>query len=160
MPCGNPGVDLKRVPPKSRPAASFGWIAPSEDTARRDPAVHVSLSSDSPVKQPGTKAVPSPDRPESRRSPNRRQRSEAGHRISVELRRRVIAPRRRRTVRRYIGGPLRRCQHLSEGKTGPRTMPDARSIWACSWSDSRGFTDQSGRDTPPRRTPAIFLGRS
>jgi hypothetical protein len=48
-----PWCDLKRVPPKSRPAA------PSrEEAARKDPAVHVSLSSDSPVKQPGTGVVP------------------------------------------------------------------------------------------------------
>jgi len=31
-----------------------------KDTVRKDPAVHVSLSSDSLVKQPGTKAIPSP----------------------------------------------------------------------------------------------------
>jgi hypothetical protein len=39
-----------------------------EDAARRDSAVHVSLSSYSPVKQPGTVAVPLPGGPESRRS--------------------------------------------------------------------------------------------
>ena len=51
-----PWCDLKRVPPKSRPAA------PSrEEAARKDPAVHVSLSSDSPVKQPGTGEVPLPE---------------------------------------------------------------------------------------------------
>jgi hypothetical protein len=37
--------------------------------ARRDSAVHVSLSSDSLVKQPGTVTVPPPGKPESRRSP-------------------------------------------------------------------------------------------
>src|SRR5215467_3683121 len=40
-------VDLKRVPPKSRPTASS-----CEDAARKDSAVHVSLSSDLLVKQP------------------------------------------------------------------------------------------------------------
>jgi hypothetical protein len=54
------GVDLKRVPPKSRPAASTNTshrLASMEPcympAARKDSAVHVSLSSDSPVKQPG-----------------------------------------------------------------------------------------------------------
>jgi hypothetical protein len=51
------GVDLKRRPPKSRPAISAKGC-PSEETARRDSAVHVSLSSDSPVKQPGTNVIP------------------------------------------------------------------------------------------------------
>jgi hypothetical protein len=35
-------------------------IEPSPEAARKDSAVHVSLSSDSPVKQPGTAGVPSP----------------------------------------------------------------------------------------------------
>jgi hypothetical protein len=43
-------VDLKRVPPKSRPAASSSI----KEAARKDPAVHVSLSSDSLVKEPRT----------------------------------------------------------------------------------------------------------
>jgi hypothetical protein len=48
-------VDLKRRPPKSRPAAPLveDKLQPRE-AARKDSAVHVSLSSDSPVKQPGT----------------------------------------------------------------------------------------------------------
>ena len=63
------GVDLKRVPPKSRPTASAPSpilkvlrpliSKPSLEAARKDSAVHVSLSSDSPVKQPGTAGVPS-----------------------------------------------------------------------------------------------------
>src|SRR5713101_8916471 len=61
------GVDLKRRPPKSRPATSAKGF-PSEEAARRDSAVHVSLSSYSPVKQPGTKAVPPTGEPEGRRS--------------------------------------------------------------------------------------------
>jgi hypothetical protein len=83
-----------------------------KDTVRKDPAVHVSLSSDSLVKQPGTKAAPSPDRPESRRSPNRRPKSEAGHRISV--RSFGGAPSHRgggAPCGAYIGWPHRRCQH-------------------------------------------------
>jgi hypothetical protein len=50
------GVDLKRVPPKSRPATRHK-ITIRDGTrtraARKDSAVHVSLSSDSPIKQPG-----------------------------------------------------------------------------------------------------------
>jgi hypothetical protein len=53
------GVDLKRVPPKSRPAAPHGGTStqgkriPPTQATRKDSAVHVSLPSDSPVKQPG-----------------------------------------------------------------------------------------------------------
>jgi hypothetical protein len=55
------GVDLKRRPPKSRPTAIFPpnglrTSRSSEIAVRGDSAVHVSLSSDSPVKQPGTRA--------------------------------------------------------------------------------------------------------
>ena len=52
------GVDLKRRPPKSlhdRNAKGF----PFAKAARKDSAVHVSLSSYSPIKQPGARA-PSP----------------------------------------------------------------------------------------------------
>ena len=52
------GVDLKRVPPKSRPtAAKIRDKSPIEEAVRKDSAVHVSLSSDSLVKQPGNLAV-------------------------------------------------------------------------------------------------------
>ena len=83
-------------PPKSLPATSlrtsFDLL---KQAARRDSAVHVSLSSDSLVKQPGTACVPLSGEPESRRSfqlpmsigsfgsPN----------ISEVLHRRDIAPR-------------------------------------------------------------------
>jgi hypothetical protein len=61
-------VPKKRVPPKSRPAASFRDCSPA-DTARKDSAVHVSLSSDSLVKQPGDRGDPlSLVSPESRRN--------------------------------------------------------------------------------------------
>src|SRR5690349_6739937 len=56
------------------------------DTVRKDPAVHVSLSSDSLVKQPGAREGPLPGGPGSRRSTSTEPpdlRSEAGHRISV-----------------------------------------------------------------------------
>ena len=95
-------------------------IAPSAEAVRKDPAVHVSLSSDSPVKQPGIKPTPSPDRLESRRSPTPP--TEIGGwspNISEELRRRAIAPRRRRTVCAYIGRGRSPCQH-PVGENTPR----------------------------------------
>jgi hypothetical protein len=58
--CEGIGVDLKRRPPKSLPAASPEELLLHEKAARKDPAVHVSLSSYSLVKQPGTVADPSP----------------------------------------------------------------------------------------------------
>jgi hypothetical protein len=48
------GVDLKRRPPKSLPTASLEELLLHEKAARKDSAVHVSLSSYSLVKQPGT----------------------------------------------------------------------------------------------------------
>jgi hypothetical protein len=89
----------------------------SRIAARRDSAVHVSLSSYSPVKQPGINVIPPSEEPESRRSPtlpiwDRK----LGHCLSEELRRRAVAPRRRRAEGRYIGlGPLA-CQHLRTAK--------------------------------------------
>jgi hypothetical protein len=95
LPLCDKGVDLKRRPPKSRPAGSRSKLASCEAklrsriAARRDSAVHVSLSSDSPVKQPGTKMVPLSSHPESRRSQSRRSRwtsdhdRKPDHRISV-----------------------------------------------------------------------------
>jgi hypothetical protein len=61
-------------------------IAPSEAAVRRDSAVHVSLSSDSLVKQPGTVGSPPRIAREAVEAPNRQTAdlsSEAGHRISV-----------------------------------------------------------------------------
>ena len=59
------GVDLKRVPPKSRPTAllprmHLSMPPPVEEAVRKDSAVHVSLSSDSLVKQPGARLTPFP----------------------------------------------------------------------------------------------------
>ena len=51
------GVNLKRVPPKSRSATSRDDRS-SREAARKDSAVHVSLSSDLLVKQPGDEVVP------------------------------------------------------------------------------------------------------
>jgi hypothetical protein len=56
---GNDGVTLKRVPPKSfvRPRSEKPKLFKCE--TRKDSAVHVSLSSSSLVKQPGTSEAPS-----------------------------------------------------------------------------------------------------
>jgi hypothetical protein len=65
-------------PPKSLPTALLEELLLREEAARKDLAVHVSLSSDSLVKQPGTVAIP-PFKPlKSRRSfPSARPRPEA-----------------------------------------------------------------------------------
>jgi hypothetical protein len=64
-----------------------------EKAARKDPAVHVSLSSDSPVKQPGNLAVSASryaEKPTKLKPPTSIGGSVPA--ISEELRRRVIAP--------------------------------------------------------------------
>ena len=89
-------VPKKRVPPLSRPAALLtekGKPSPIEEAARKDSAVHVSLSSDSLVKQPGDHGDPPPryaGKPPKPETSDRNRRS--GHSISEELRRRAIAP--------------------------------------------------------------------
>ena len=103
------GVDLKRRPPKSRPAAPHRrHTSPLGDAARKDSAVHVSLSSDSPVKQPGTRKGPSPRK--NRRAAEARSLrsgSEAwSPNISEELQRRAVAPRRRRAELTVYRGPI------------------------------------------------------
>ena len=111
---------------------SFEDCSPSEDTARRDSAVHVSLSSYSPVKQPGTMAVPLSGEPESRRS--LRPPTEVGclsTLISEELRRRAVAPCKRtaRRMVRYIVVVTRECQHLID--TGANKFAYFRIAPAC-----------------------------
>jgi hypothetical protein len=173
-------------PPKSLPATSsrtsFDLL---KKAARRDSAVHVSLSSDSLVKQPGTGWAPLSGKPESRRSfqlpmsigsfgsPN----------ISEVLRRRDIAPRADDApygfyiVLRRVG-----CQHLIP-KPAARKSPPRSSLMATRRSSPRrepvyslhggrpkgaesGESGESGerRETfagaRPRRTAATFLGRS
>src|SRR5437763_198288 len=76
-----------------RSSLKEGKPSPIEEAARKDSAVHVSLSSDSLVKQPGDHGDPplrcavEPSKPES----SDRNRT-TGHTISEELRRRAIAP--------------------------------------------------------------------
>jgi hypothetical protein len=65
-----PAMYLKRRPPKSLPKPPLRRIASHKKVARKDPAVHVSLSSDSLFKQPGDQQKsPTSSRPEGRRSP-------------------------------------------------------------------------------------------
>ena len=116
-------VDLKRRPPKSLPWPHLfrkkPKPSPSEEAARKDSAVHVSLSSDSLVKHPGACRLRLRSL-RSRRSPHIRHGHGAGrmiHRINSEgLRGRAIAPRRRRFQRPYIGFGSRHCQPARESK--------------------------------------------
>jgi hypothetical protein len=110
-------VDLKRVPPKSRPAASSSI----KEAARKDPAVHVSLSSDSLIKEPGTseprshstkKPLPGRAGEPSKPAPPTVIGGLITEYHSEELLRRAIAPRRRRAVRGVICWRKRKCQHL------------------------------------------------
>ena len=117
------GVDLKRRPPKSRPTATprmarllsrlTGGIA-----VRRDSAVHVSLSSDSPVKQRGNPTAPLPVRRRAAKAKCRRslwlpiETGAKSPHIGEELRRHAVAPRRRRAeLTGYIGVARRKSQH-------------------------------------------------
>jgi hypothetical protein len=63
-------VDLKRKTAE----VSSGRVLSIEEAARKDSAVHVSLSSDSPVKQPETWRSPLPETPgavEARKRPTK-----------------------------------------------------------------------------------------
>jgi hypothetical protein len=93
------GVDLKRVPPKSRPAAfPPGDKSPVASAARKDSAVHVSLSSDSPVKQPGIgRSLPLGVAPKSVEAPSLRPRSDGW--VTLSVRSFEGAPSRRRRRR-------------------------------------------------------------
>ena len=71
-------VDLKRVPPK----VSSGRH-PAREAARKDSAVHVSLSSDSPVKQPGISTIPPPEMPKSIETPSAEDSRTLCHSVSV-----------------------------------------------------------------------------
>jgi hypothetical protein len=105
-------LNLKRVPPKSRPTAPSRKQVSDREAVRKDSAVHVSLSSDSLVKQPGTRAVPSPVRLESRRNtalPINIGGVSTG--VSEVLRGRAIPPKRRRARTVYIGWGVYPCQH-------------------------------------------------
>src|SRR6266403_2039149 len=92
-----------------------------ELAVRRDSAVHVSLSSDSPVKQPGTQTGPT--------SGARRAVEACGFRsgsgtwspnISEVLRRHAVAPRRRRAeLTDYIGFGCPKSQHPTGRKFDP-----------------------------------------
>ena len=150
MPPARNSVRPRNVrPPKSLPATSsrtpFDLL---KQAARRDSAVHVSLSSDSLVKQPGTGAGPLSGKPESRRSfqlpmsigsfgsPN----------ISEVLHRRDIAPRADDApygfyiVSRRVG-----CQHLinpESAATEPPPWPKPMAV----------------RRSSPRRRPVYSRG--
>ena len=114
-------VDLKRRPPKSLPwpplvpgTRLFRNSSAIEEAARKDSAVHVSLSSYSLVKQPGTMAVPSPVARRAFEAPSLRPRSEALSPLSVRSFGGTLSrpSGRRRAVTAYIVPPGPSCQHL------------------------------------------------
>ena len=118
-------VDLKRRPPKSRPAASSEGLLPRKKAARKDSAVHVSLSSYSLVKQPGTRRSPLPAKPE------KRSKLHASDLQSEALSLSSVwsfegAPSRRQAdgapYSRYIGFQGPSCQHLRPPKNTDRTL--------------------------------------
>src|ERR1700720_2176375 len=96
--CTKTVYDLKRktaeVSSGRFPLKVFRKVDLRSKAARRDSAVHVSLSSDSLVKQPGTETVPSPAGRRAVEASRFRSRSKAwSPNISEVLRRRDIAPR-------------------------------------------------------------------
>src|SRR3954453_4702760 len=113
------GVDLKRRPPKSLPTTSLGELLLHERAVRKDSAVHVSLSSYSLVKQPGTWRSQLSGLPESGR--NSEPPTTIGSlvtAISEELRRRAIAPSSGRHARGcYIGPTGPYCQQFAIHET-------------------------------------------
>jgi len=108
------GVDLKRKTAE----VSSGRVLSIEEAARKDSAVHVSLSSDSPVKQPEIWRSPLPERREPSKLESVRPKPDACSLISVsELHRRSHTPKRRRAVERLyrLGGLT--LSTLAGGKT-------------------------------------------
>ena len=147
------GVDLKRRPPKSRPAAPHRrHRSPIEDATRRDSAVHVSLSSDSPVKQPGTGRSHPPVSRRAVEARDLRLGSEAWSPISV--RSFEDAPSHRGggvPYLCYIGFQPPACQHLGGGKS---TLPVPRGNSRLH-KQYRGLRARG--KARPRRTAATFL---
>jgi hypothetical protein len=128
-----------------------GKPSPIEEAARKDSAVHVSLSSDSLVKQPGTVAIPSPENRRAAETQSRRPKPALCHTKGEELRRRVITPYER-TARRcggYIGFGLPACQHRN-----PQISPPL-----CAVDCKRKAALRFGSGEHPRRTGATFLPR-
>ncbi|SRR6266550_4971334 len=129
-----------------------GKPSPVEEAARKDSAVHVSLSSDSLVKQPGDHGGPpsrcagKPPKPK----PSDRNRT-TGHLISEELRRRAIAPESgaARRCGGFIWAGRRACQHQM-----PQISPQLRAV-------EQRCLSYGPRASPggPRRTGATFLPR-
>jgi hypothetical protein len=133
-----------------RPLIFRKWPKPSpiEEAARKDSAVHVSLSSDSPVKQPGglEKAPTLRTMPKSRRSSHLRQLSEACPHISEELQRRVItAVAGRRAVWTGLYGRRHRLVNIEKHGIFHRDFSRVSSAFLA----SRGF---------PANAPPAALG--
>jgi hypothetical protein len=156
-----------------------------EKAARKDPAVHVSLSSDSLFKQPGDREDPQP--PEARRVVEAHA-SEYNrmpfHCSSEELQRRVIAPTTSgwRADGRYIGFGPKPCQpktsnffrpgiiqipryHVGFHATGELSFNSCRAAlrpysWAVLAGLVRGMESQRGTQPPslrPKRRSAALI---
>ena len=155
------GVDLKRVPPKSLIRPPFEQDFSRRQAVRRDSAVHVSLSSDLPFKQPGTDESPLPEEPESRRSrhPTRPDAfptekscgaSEARHRADVRQRAEELIYRVSRT--RLSTHESRKSRAASRG--------NAVFNWLFAKHKSQSLKHKSQTWKPARRSDATFLSRS
>jgi len=142
--------------------AAPGKSLPHETAVRKDPAVHVSLSSDSVFKQPER---PGRGRSNSHPPANRRAveaRASENCRIpfhcsSEELQQRASAPGGgRRAEERYIGQPPFWCQHLSAvrgKKIASRSRPGTGPLSLVK------ITARAAPERLLRRTEAIFLRR-
>ena len=125
-------VDLKRRPPKSLPWPHPLWKKPKpspfEEAARKDSAVHVSLSSDSLFKHPGTlqsRLRQGPEPPKSAHPTWAIAHGRMIHRLNSEgLRGRAIAPGGGASKRAYIVFGYGRCQRFDRQKAVCGWLPN------------------------------------
>ena len=138
----------------SSKAAPDKELLPRAEAARKDSAVHVSLSSDSLFKQPGNHGGPplrqtgEPSKPVHPRT--------IGCCFTVPVRSfRGAQSRRKRTARRkgYIGFAPRHCQPKTPNFVGAESLGRPRP-WGSGAVTGKAFW------ALPRRTEAIFMGRA
>jgi hypothetical protein len=138
-------------------------MEPRTCAARKDSAVHVSLSSYSPIKQPGASHPISLDAPESLRSSCHRPKSVTNHRKSEELRGRAIPPSGGAPCVGYICSTAGYCQprifeFFIRSSSTDRTRPSMLSRAPDCCSQSRSSSLVLAKD-PCRRTLAIIVRR-
>ena len=137
----------------SSKAAPDKEMLPRAEAARKDSAVHVSLSSDSLFKQPGNHGGPHP--PVNRRAVEAHASDTIGCCFTVPVRSfRGAQSRRKRTARRkgYIGFAPRHCQPKTPNFVGAESLGRPRP-WGSGAVTGKAFW------ALPRRTEAIFMGR-